>query len=64
MFQATFRTPDDIINAMEFVRRNFTELSKNARAKYEQIWADWNFKKYYSPVLRDLGIEGSEVGNF
>ncbi len=44
-------SPDDIINAMEFVKKNFEELSKNARAKYEQIWADWNFEKYYSPLL-------------
>jgi glycosyltransferase involved in cell wall biosynthesis len=42
---------DDIIKAMEFIRDNFHELSKNARQKYEEIWAEWNFDKYYKWLI-------------
>ncbi|MDI6701329.1 MAG: glycosyltransferase [bacterium] len=38
---------EDLIKAMEFVRKNFVELSKNARSGYEETWADWNWDKYY-----------------
>jgi len=40
-------TPEDLIKAMEYIKRNFAELSKNARKSYEKTWAEWNFDKYY-----------------
>ena len=45
--------PEDIIKAMDFVKRNFILLSKNARKSYEEIFAEWNFDKYYG-WLTDL----------
>ncbi len=44
--------PQDLIRAMEFVKENFQGLSKNARKKYEEIWAEWNFDRYYSEILK------------
>ena len=45
--------PEDIIKAMDFVKQNFILLSKNARKSYEEIFAEWNFDKYYG-WLTDL----------
>ena len=38
---------ENIVEAMNFVKKNFTELSKNARKSYEETWDDRNFDKYY-----------------
>lgn len=42
---------DELIKAMDYVKSNFPELSKNVRQKYEEIWAEWNFDKYYGWLL-------------
>lgn len=44
-------TPEDIIEAMKFIRFNFKELSLNARKSYERTWAEWNWDKYYSWLI-------------
>jgi glycosyltransferase involved in cell wall biosynthesis len=46
--------PEDLVAALDFVRENFAELSKNARESYEEIWAEWNFDKYYSWLFEIL----------
>jgi glycosyltransferase involved in cell wall biosynthesis len=44
----------EIIQAMEYVKSNFDTLSKKARKSYGNIWAEWNFKKYYGWIIRGL----------
>ncbi len=44
-------SPDNIIQAMNYVKENFHELSKNARKRYEDIWAEWNFDRYYDWLI-------------
>jgi glycosyltransferase involved in cell wall biosynthesis len=44
-------TPEDLTKAMEYVKENFTVLSENARKSYKDIWAEWNFEKYYGWVV-------------
>ncbi|MCK4823516.1 hypothetical protein KA005_47630, partial [bacterium] len=39
--------PADAVRAMEYVKTNFIELSMNARRSYEEVWAEWQFDKYY-----------------
>ena len=39
--------PADALRAMEYVKTNFIELSMNARRSYEEVWAEWQFDKYY-----------------
>ncbi|MGQ9847422.1 MAG: hypothetical protein ACUVQP_07990 [Bacteroidales bacterium] len=46
--------PENIVDAMIYVRENFATLSENARKKYEEIWADWNWGKYYVPLIQKL----------
>lgn len=46
--------PADIVRAMDFVKQNFIELSKNARKSYEDVWAEWNFEKYYNWLIELL----------
>lgn len=50
-------SPQNLIEAMNYVRDNFTELSKNARKSYEEIWAEWNFDKYYGWLVMLLNKE-------
>lgn len=47
-------TPEDLMIAMDFVKKNFNELSRNARKYYEEVWAEWNFKKYYGWLVELL----------
>jgi glycosyltransferase involved in cell wall biosynthesis len=47
-------SPEDLVKAMDYVRNNFTELSMNARKSYEDIWAEWNFDKYYGWLVEIL----------
>lgn len=44
----------DLVAAMDYVQDNFTELSRNARQSYEEIWAEWNFDKYYGWLIELL----------
>jgi len=44
-------SPDDLIQAMESIKNNISYLSENARVKYEKIWAEWNFEKYYMDLI-------------
>jgi len=46
--------PADIVRAMDFVKQNFIELSKNARKSYEEIWSECNFEKYYNWLIELL----------
>lgn len=39
--------PEELCMAMDFIKGNFIELSKNARNSYEKTWAEWNWDKYY-----------------
>jgi len=41
-------TPEDLVHSMEFVKDNYTRLSRIARMSYEEIWAEWNWDRYYS----------------
>jgi len=54
-------SPKDLIIAMDYVRNNFTELSRNARKSYEEIWADWNFDKYYGWLINLLETDKSKL---
>ncbi|RLG69067.1 MAG: hypothetical protein DRO11_08275 [Methanobacteriota archaeon] len=45
----------DVIHAMEYVKAHFDELSQKARKAYEDIWAEWNFDKYYGWLMQLLG---------
>jgi glycosyltransferase involved in cell wall biosynthesis len=47
-------SPEDIVDTMEFVKKNFCELFANARKSYEETWAEWNFEKYYCWLLELL----------
>lgn len=53
-------TYDDLIEAMEFIKENFLFLSKNSRQKYEEIWAEWNFERYYMWLI-ELLTRGKSV---
>lgn len=44
-------SPCDLINAMDAVVNNFNKLSVNARHSYEDIWAEWNFERYYDWLI-------------
>lgn len=44
-------TTEDFMDAMSFVKDNFSQLSKNARQSYEDMWSECNFEKYYSWLL-------------
>ena len=46
--------PENLIRAMEFVKTNFPELSKNARKSYEKIWAGCNWDRYYGSLMEVL----------
>ena len=50
-------TPENLVEAMEFAKTNFTELSMNARRSYEEIWAEWNWDKYYGWLINLLGTK-------
>ncbi len=41
-------SPEDILEAMSFVKQNFSQLSENARTSYEITWSDRNWDKYYN----------------
>lgn len=45
---------ENLVKAMDYVRDNFAELSRNARKSYEDIWAEWNWDKYYSWLINFL----------
>lgn len=45
---------EDLLEAMDYVKNNFFELSKNARKSYEDIWAEWNWDKYYDWLVQLL----------
>lgn len=47
--------PGNFIEAMNFVIENFSNLSKHARRSYEEIWAEWNFEKYYGWLIKVIG---------
>jgi glycosyltransferase involved in cell wall biosynthesis len=47
-------TPENLIDGMDFVKARFIELSKNARKSYEDVWAEWNFDKYYDWLIKLL----------
>ena len=52
-------TPEDLVKAMDTVKENFSEMSKNARKSYEEVWAEWNWDKYYGwliDVFKKKGI--------
>jgi len=42
---------ENFLIAMEYVKNNFVSLSQNARRKYEEIWSESNFLKYYSWLI-------------
>jgi len=48
--------PEEIIKAMQYVKDSFTVLSKNARRKYEEILAEYNFDKYYKWLIEILKV--------
>jgi len=52
-------TPEVLIQAMDFVKKNFDELSRNARRSYEETWAEWNFDKYYEWLINLLKTDKS-----
>ncbi len=39
--------PENLVSAMNFVKQNFFDLSKNARRYYEIIWDEKNWDNYY-----------------
>lgn len=43
-------TEENVIQAIRYIKENFSDLSKNARASFEETWSDKNFTKYYSWV--------------
>jgi len=47
-------TPADLVKGMDYVKEHFSELSRNARKSYEEIWAEWNFDKYYGWLIELL----------
>ncbi len=47
-------TEEEILRAMESVKKNFQKLSQNARKRYEDVWAEKNFEKYYSCIINSL----------
>ena len=47
-------SPQDIVQAMEYVKAHFYELSRKARKAYKDIWAEWNFDKYYGWLMQLL----------
>ena len=50
-------TCDELIKAIKFIKVNFGELSENARKSYEEIWAEWNWDKYYGWLINLLRTE-------
>ncbi|MFZ2197719.1 MAG: glycosyltransferase [Thermodesulfovibrionales bacterium] len=51
-------TPENCVEAMQFVMNNFSNLSKIARESYEEVWAEWNWGKYYG-WLKELIQKGT-----
>jgi len=51
-------TNDDLWRATGYVRENFEELSRNARADFERLYHENNFGKYYSWLIDHLGGKG------
>jgi len=47
-------TPDDLVKAMDFVKNNFSELSKNARQSYDETWAESNWDRCYGWLIELL----------
>ncbi len=45
-------TPEQLIEAVRFVRDNFAELSRCARRDFEDIFAEQNFDRYYQWLLK------------
>ena len=46
--------PEYLLSAMDFVKRNFNELSHSARKSYEDIWSENNWNKYYDWLIKLL----------
>jgi len=44
-------SPETLVEAMAYVRENIEMLSRNARCSYEEVWAAWNFDKYYQWLI-------------
>jgi len=38
---------EDVVFALEYIKANFIELSKNSRKSFVDIWSDKNFDRYY-----------------
>jgi len=51
-------TPDDLWRATGYVRENFEELSRNARADFERLYHENNFEKYFSWLIDHFGGNG------
>lgn len=47
-------TPENIIDALKYVKENFTILSQNARKSYEDIWHEKNWERYYNWLIKIL----------
>lgn len=42
----------ELVEGMDFVRENFSQLSQGARRSYDEIWAEWNFDRYYDWLIK------------
>lgn len=50
-------TSKDIVQAMNFVKENYPQLSGVARKSYEEIWAEWNWNRYYGWLINLIRTE-------
>ncbi|MCF7870431.1 MAG: glycosyltransferase [Candidatus Omnitrophica bacterium] len=41
---------EDLVLAMDYIKINFGNLSKNSRKKYKEIWDEQNWEKYYNKI--------------
>ena len=48
-------SPENLMAGMNYVKNNFDMLSSNARKSYEETWAEWNWEKYYSWLIKVIG---------
>lgn len=53
-----------LLEAMDFVKENFPELSANARRSYEETWAEWNWGQYYGWLLDLVRVEACKRVGF
>jgi glycosyltransferase involved in cell wall biosynthesis len=47
----------DVVSALNYIKANFSEMSKNARKSFVEIWSDGNWDKYYGWLVEMLNCK-------